>query len=324
MSNRNTRYTRKPGRMDGGASWISYSDMMAAMLLVFVLLLCYNLYRYYTVFDIMSNELKRQATELIDQGVLLDRQQTNLQAREDELLLTQHALVTKQQELEDSLEALSEKEAELVKTQALLTIQQMDLDDSTLRLLQQQQLMDDQQLKLDTFLGVRTQIIQDLSQTFTQESLRASVDITTGNIIVESTVFFDTNKADIKESGRQLLNRFIPVYLNVLLRPEYSDYLGAIIVEGHTDTQGTFLSNLELSQRRALAVVTYCLNDMPGLSQGQRTALERIISPTGRSYSSPIYNADGTVNMEQSRRVEFKFSLKDTEMIEEINRILSQ
>lgn len=37
------RYIRRgAGKSDGGASWISYSDMMAALLLVFVLVLCYS------------------------------------------------------------------------------------------------------------------------------------------------------------------------------------------------------------------------------------------------------------------------------------------
>ena len=36
-----------------------------------------------------------------------------------------------------------------------------------------------------------------------------------------------------------------------------------------------------------------------------------------------IYNADGTENMDASRRVEFKFRMKDSEMIDEIRNILS-
>ena len=49
---------------------------------------------------------------------------------------------------------------------------------------------------------------------------------------------------------------------------EYRDYVGEIIIEGHTDTQGTYLVNLELSQERALSVATYCLQ-MPTLSEEQ-------------------------------------------------------
>ena len=35
-----------------------------------------------------------------------------------------------------------------------------------------------------------------------------------------------------------------------------------------------------------------------------------------------VYYADGSVNLDASRRVEFKFSLRDAEMIEEMNRLL--
>ena len=44
--------------------------------------------------------------------------------------------------------------------------------------------------------------------------------------MLESTVFFETGKSTIKEEGKQLLDAFLPVYLSVLLDPNYSDYLG--------------------------------------------------------------------------------------------------
>ena len=37
------------GAGNSGASWISYSDMMAALLLIFVLILSYSLYEYFTM-----------------------------------------------------------------------------------------------------------------------------------------------------------------------------------------------------------------------------------------------------------------------------------
>ena len=50
--------------------------------------------------------------------------------------------------------------------------------------------------------------------------------------------------------------------------------------------------------------------------------LREILTAKGRSYSDPIYNEDGTINMDASRRVEFKFRMKDSEMIDEIRNIL--
>ena len=80
--------------------------------------------------------------------------------------------------------------------------------------------------------------------------------------------------------------------------------------------------NLELSQERALSVASYCLQ-MQGLSEEQLGMLRSILTAKGRSFSDPIYNGDGTINMDASRRVEFKFRLKDSEMIDEIRQILT-
>lgn len=310
------RRIKRPGRMDGGASWISYSDMMAALLLVFVLILCYSLYQYFVMLEDKTAELAQQQTTLVEQEGKLQQQQKTLIEREAELRSAQAALLEQQLLLDETKSKLAAQEADLLNAQA-------QLETASALLSSQQQTLNNQQDKIDALVGMRTRIIEDLSQSLSKENITAKVDPLTGNIVVESTVFFDTGKSDIKETGKMLLNSFIPVYLNVLLREEYSDYLGAIIIEGHTDPQGSFLMNLNLSQQRALSVAQFCL-EMPGLSQIQRETLESIITPTGRSYASPIKNADGTINMEQSRRVEFKFSLKDSEMIDEMNRILAQ
>ena len=45
---RKSRLRGRASRVDTGAAWISYSDMMAALLLVFVLVLCYTIYQYFS------------------------------------------------------------------------------------------------------------------------------------------------------------------------------------------------------------------------------------------------------------------------------------
>lgn len=46
MRNKNRR--RRGSRADGGASWISYSDMMAALVLLFVLVLSVSMFYHNT------------------------------------------------------------------------------------------------------------------------------------------------------------------------------------------------------------------------------------------------------------------------------------
>ena len=344
------RPTKKQPRGDQGAAWISYSDMMAALLLLFVLVLCYSLYQYFAMLDSKTLELQSQETLLSAQQTTLDEQSVILlsqQATLDEqaliLAAKQEELDAKQVELDnmvvllgDQSVTLQEQQVIIIATQALLTEREMELaaanlalenkqialDEASLLLADQQLALSNQQQKLDDLVGVKTQIIRELSTALSAANLSATVDHNTGDIVLESTVFFDTGKNNIKESGKQLLNKFIPIYLGVLLQPEYADYLGEIIIEGHTDTKGTYLLNLELSQDRALSVATYCLQ-IPGLSSEQSALLRSILTAKGRSFSNPVYNADGSINMDASRRVEFKFRLKDTEMIDEIRDILT-
>ena len=337
MARRTQPSRRRAGRVDSGAAWISYSDMMAALLLVFVLVLCYSIYQYFSMLETKTAELDQQSALLTLQQTQLDSQQTELETKQAALdgalsevqkqkgLLDSQNLTLEEKEqiILAAQVALKQKEADLSTAQQALATQQTELDTASILLSSQQQAMDVQQKKLDNLVGVRTQIIQELSSELTQAKLKASVDKNTGDIMLESAVFFDVGKEQIKEGGREFLNEFIPIYLSVLLRPEYADDLGEIIIEGHTDTQGTYLMNLELSQRRALSVATYCL-EMKGLTQEQREKLRSILTAKGRSFSVPVLREDGKIDMDASRRVEFKFRLKDTEMIDEIRTILAQ
>ena len=48
---------RRPRGADSGAHWISYSDMMASLMLVFILAVCYSVYQYYNMLAIKTNQL---------------------------------------------------------------------------------------------------------------------------------------------------------------------------------------------------------------------------------------------------------------------------
>lgn len=241
--------------------WLSYSDMMAALLLTFVLIISF----------------------------------TMLQAK-------------KQYE---------QKEQELVEQQQLVAEQQELVEE-------QQAVMEKQQEQLDKLVGVRSELIEALKEEFDDTDLRVSVDPQTGSITFDSSVLFDFNKYTLKESGKEFLEEFLPRYLSVLLSSDYKEYISEIIIEGHTDTQGEYLMNLELSQKRALSVASFCLDEEGGiLPIAEVLELRSIVTANGRSYSNPIYNSDGTVNMDASRRVEFKFRLKDEDMVSEMMEILN-
>ena len=212
--------------------------------------------------------------------------------------------------------------AQIVLKEADLADQQNRIDALQLVLANQEKELSDYQAQIADILGVRTRIVQELSAQLASARISATVDEKTGDIVLDSSLMFETGSSTLKAEGLAQLNRLIPVYLGVLLQDEYRDYVAEIIIEGHTDSTGSYEHNLELSQNRALNVAKYCLN-MGTLTQTQKTRLKAIITAQGRSFSDPVYDENGVEDQERSRRVEIKFRLKDAEMIQRMNSILS-
>ena len=289
----------KKTRPRGGDNsyWTSYSDMMAGMLFVFALILFAAVYQLVDLQQKKTIELQTKEAQLSTQQSLLIDQEAELKDKEELLAATTLALQQQQEELDQNRTALTSAQDSL--------------------------LLAAQQAQIDKLVGLRSQIIEDLRDNLSDVGQRVTVDRKTGAVTFESSVLFDTGRNEIKEAGKAALNSCIPVYIHTLLSEEYRDYVGEIIVEGHTDTTGQYLNNLALSQQRALAVATYCLSDeMVGLSYTDKETFKSIMTANGRADADPIYNADGTVNMDASRRVVIKFRMKDSDMIDQMSAIL--
>jgi len=328
---------------NSGASWISYSDMMAALLLVFVLILSISLHQYFTMLETKTAELDQQKLLITDQQLMLDEQtlqiaaqqvemdhqnaqiiiiQGQLDQRESELEKLQNSLDAKENELNATLIDLNSKEKELAAHRITLNNQQAQLDRLKQELDIKEAALNSKTEQIEDMVGMKTKIIAELSTSLSRANLSAAVDKNTGDIVLDSAVLFKTNSSSIMADGQYLLNRFIPVYLEVLLRPEYADYLGQIVIEGHTDDSGTYEHNMKLSQERAYEVMMYVLK-MYREGSPERELLQRLLTATGRSETDLIYYPGTTVvDQDSSRRVEFKFSLKDAEMIDEMNKLL--
>ena len=135
---------------------------------------------------------------------------------------------------------------------------------------------------------------------------------------------FDYDQAELTDAGKQALEQILPIYCKVLLQDDYMKYLAEIIIDGYTDTDGDYSYNLQLSQQRSLAVAQYLL-DIQGnfLDSTQSANLEKYLTVNGHSMANPVLDANGNVDKDASRRVEVKFRLKDEEMIDELNQLLS-
>ena len=109
------------------------------------------------------------------------------------------------------------------------------------------------------------------------------------------------------------------------MQEEYQDYLAEIIIDGYTDTSGSYSYNLSLSQQRSLAVAQYLLSIQDQFLTGSEIeSLEQFLTVNGHSMGTPILDENGEVDMDASRRVEVKFRLKDEEMMAELKQIMEE
>lgn len=291
--------------------WLSYSDMMAGLLLTFVLIISLTVLRSKIMYDEKQNELAGKEQELIIQSaelenerLTIDEQGAKLNAQELKLSEQEGRLLTQQQELDRQKTLLLEQSQLLGELQALL---------------------DDQQAKLDNIIGIRADLIEALSREFNDSSLNVTVNEKTGAISMDASILFAYNQDDLKATGKKFLGEFMPRYLKILLSDEYSQYISEIVIEGHTDTSGNYLFNLDLSQKRAYSVADYFMNEKNKvLTADEIEKLQEILSTVGKSYANPVYKENGEIDAEASRRVEIQFRLRDEDMIREMMEILNE
>ena len=179
------------------------------------------------------------------------------------------------------------------------------------------------QSEIEELMGIRAEIAEDISTAFAESDLDIDVDQQTGAIRFSGNVLFEFDSDEIRVEFKEKLQEFIPKYMGIILAPEYQEHIAEIVIEGHTDDVGSYMYNLELSQERAYSVSRYILSDdFP--SYPEQEILKELITANGRSKSRLIKDHSGQVNREKSRRVEFKFRLRDEELMEDMLEIIRQ
>ena len=373
------RRRRKRKEGEGFNVWRSYSDMMAGVLLLFVLIMCVTLFQAQKNYveklaeqeqririqDEYAAEMKEKEEELAEQDALLAEQrdklkEQNLTLDEMQSALEEQAriLAEKEATLEEQQTALTQQKATMEEQQATLEKQQTTLEeqqatmeaqrtaldsqqatlDSQKATLDEQktmlesqaaeiesktQLLQEKQAQIDRIVGVKAEVIEALRQEFISNNVNVKIDPQTGALVLDSNVMFDYDDTTLSEEGQAVLLQVLPIYCHVLLSDKYVDNVAEIIIDGYTDTDGSYEYNLDLSQRRSLAVAQFLLENEGTFLNGDESAtLREILTVNGHSMSHPVLDAQGEIDMDASRRVEVKFRLKDEEMIEELRALM--
>lgn len=149
--------------------------------------------------------------------------------------------------------------------------------------------------------------------TSVEETLKANgipvdVDKTTGQITFGEKTMFDVDESELKPEAKEMLKIFIPKYIETIYK-DYGDNISKIVIKGHTDDIGSYLYNLDLSQKRAFSVAKFIVSDEIG-DYKYKDKVMKDIEAIGRSEAELVKNKDGSVNKDASRRVEIKYEIK--------------
>jgi len=132
---------------------------------------------------------------------------------------------------------------------------------------------------------------------------RTDMRIVGDRFVLESEVFFDTGKADLKPEGRAELDKVAGALLE-LEKQIPTDLAWVLRVDGHTDVRpisagGTFKSNWDLSAARAISVVQYLI--------GKGISPQRLVA-AGFGEFQPIDLGKTDDAYRRNRRIEFKLT----------------
>lgn len=165
-------------------------------------------------------------------------------------------------------------------------------------------------------LSLRKEIAEELQKEFSAEQGRI-VDVDGEGVIrFRDRLLFAQNSFEVLPEGKEQLEVFARQYVGVILDNErFRDRIVRIIVEGHTNNDGEYFYNLQLSQDRAYAVMETIIR---AADERHRTLLSEKMTAVGRSFSDLQYLQDGSVDREGSRRIEMRFDLDDRTVMDDI------
>jgi outer membrane protein OmpA-like peptidoglycan-associated protein len=146
-------------------------------------------------------------------------------------------------------------------------------------------------------------------------------------------VLFESGEATVKDTGKAILDGFLPRYFDVLLQEKYQNNIEEIRFEGHTDhdtiagSNIPYIGNLELSQDRSRAVMEHYISSSfyKNKPEPKRWWILYKLTANGLSYGKTIddnkeytYLSGKPVNKLYSRRVEFRIVTTSKSLVEKV------
>lgn len=160
-----------------------------------------------------------------------------------------------------------------------------------------------QNLELERLVEIQS-VCTALKNASAENNLAARVDCNSNRIDFGEAGRFGTMEYKLNAQGEQTLKTMVPMILEAAQSPSGERWLKRIHIQGFTDTDGSYLYNLNLSLKRSEWVMCKILGtdteDALQLTPEQRSLVKQLFLAGGVSFN------DAKSSKEDSRRVELK------------------
>lgn len=152
----------------------------------------------------------------------------------------------------------------------------------------------------------KADLYDDLQKELEASGINVTINRSLGEISMDATVLFAGDSSEVTPEGKKFLKKFMKVYTGIIYSEKYDGFIEKTVVEGHTAplSGSTYESGLPLSTERAQKVMNFCISDEAGIDVSK---LSSAIEAVGMSNSKPVYDENGEVDLDASRRVSFSF-----------------
>lgn len=144
-----------------------------------------------------------------------------------------------------------------------------------------------------------------------------SLDSQSGAVVISSDSLFNESSYNLKSEAKSKLRKVLSEYFDAILEnKELSQSLEHIIIEVHTDSQGSsYMYKLDLSHKRAYELLGF-IN-----SFYKNDRLSSLILASGKSFSQPVL-VNGVEDKAASNRVKIYFTVSHKAIIEKFENFL--
>jgi len=171
------------------------------------------------------------------------------------------------------------------------------------------------------YRDTQADINEALYTEFEDELKSWNATITKDNRVVfrSPDVLFAVSSSKIEDKFKTILQDFFPRFLKILRSQKFADNVQDIKIDGYTSSEWVgatspeeiYLKNMQLSQKRAYAVLLFCYTLNDESVKTNRKWLEEKLRANGMAFSK-------TEEELHTRRVEFEINMKSEDKIYEI------